>query len=129
MDWPYKEQFRNTEIDKHNGKSMMFNHSEYRPCTYGYRNHLQSDNQVVEFLNGDKVTNLEAELIEQKPNFANGLFTSPTGDLALNTAWLFTQVPELLETHQVKTTHKYNKTSMKKEKVYWLDPVGDLCDY
>ncbi len=127
MDWAYKEQLRNTEPDKHNGKSMMFNHHDYRYNYYGPT--LQSSNEIVQFYTGNKVTNLEAELIEQKPSFANELFTSPTGDLALNSAWLFEQVPELLETHQVKTTHQYNKFSMQKEKIYWLKPVGELEEY
>ncbi len=120
MDWAYKEQLRNTEVDKYNGKSMMFNHENSRRT---------SNNQVVDLFYSSKVTKLESELIEQKSSFANELFTKPYSELVLNSAWLFEQVPELLETHQVKTTHMYNKSNMKKEKIYWLDPVGDLEEY
>ncbi len=129
MDWALKEEMRNKEPDKYHGKSMMVNHNNYRPYVYGYRPTIQSDNEVVELFDTSKVTKLEAELMEQKSGFANELFTNPTPELALNSAWLYDQVPELLETHQVKTTYKYNKYSMQKEKIYWLDPIGDLEEY
>ncbi len=120
MDWAYKEQLRNTNLDKYNGKSMMHNHEVFNNGT---------NNQVVELFYPSKVTKLESELIEQNSSFANGLFTKPHAELVLNSAWLFEQVPELLETNQVQTTHMYDKSSMRKEKIYWLDPIGDLEEY
>ncbi len=124
MDLKLKESRRDCGRDVYNGKSVMHNFSTRKwshPDKYG--------NTCIEFCNPDKVSELETQLFEAKPELAKTLYTKPHNQIPLNDKLLFENVEKILEESNYKVETKYDKNTQSKDKIYYVETKGDLQDY